>query len=527
MYVSVSRYKTYTRVRIMDKTRVGGKWLSRLVEHIGTAHNDTELALLREKAAQRIVQLKPQLSLLDGLTSEAVSEDSHLVVSGSFAAGLWRIIGGIYDHMNLPDDILKYLVLARIALPKSKLVTARYLGDNLSFKTSASTIYRYMDTLNKDELVARLLDYAQQRAKANTGVAISVVFYDVTTLYFETDDDDLDTGSVGNITPGLRKKGYSKDHRFDLPQVVVGLTVDNTGFPLDFQVYEGDTYEGHTLLSGVKTIQKKLLLENTQLTVIADAGMLSAANLDELERQGYHYIVGARIRSLAAKEASKITSWDYAKMGTLDTAVNGRRLIVTYSEKRDKRSKHNRERLITRLREKLAHGQVVKKSKYVVLDEVDGVETPKGSKKRKGSKQTIPLKGHIDEAKLEADALFDGLKGYVTDTKLTPTEVISHYGTLINVEKSFRMSKSDLQARPTFHYKRERIIAHLTICVCSLAVLREFERRIQNSPMPNLWLSIALEKLLSIREYQLKLPNGQTVKVYSELSETQELLLRI
>ena len=158
-----------------------------------------------------------------------------------------------------------------------------------------------MDSVNKDSLMATLLAYAQAQALARSGgaTAISVVFYDVTTLYFEADEDDEDrevtrgdeqvagstTPAVQHTTviPGLRKKGYSKDHRFDLPQVVIGLTVDNHGFPLDFQVYEGNTYEGQTLLAGIQKIQTKLKLNTANLTVVADAGMLSKDNLTELE----------------------------------------------------------------------------------------------------------------------------------------------------------------------------------------------------------------------------------------------------
>jgi transposase len=530
MYVNVSRYKDYRRVRLMRKVVVEGVPKTVLVEHIGSARSDPELAVLRVKAEERMAELRPQLSLLAKLEVRSqvqATDTSRLVMSGSFASGLWQVMGGQYDRIGLPDDLLKYLVLARIATPKSKRATVRYLRDNLNLSLGLQTIYDYMDTLNKDILVNKLLSYAQAKAVAATGTTISVVFYDVTTLYFETDEDDEDVqrahddGTVEMVISGLRKKGYSKDHRFDLPQVVVGLTVDSTGFPLDFQIYEGNTYEGHTLLKGVKTIQQKLKLENTKLTVVADAGMLSKTNLDELENQGYSYIVGARIRSLARNAAKQITSWDYEVDGAMETVVDHRRLIVTCSEKRAKRSRHNRELLVKKLQAKLDRGQVIKKSKYVILDTVE---------QSTNSKQPPKFSGHIDQEKLEADAQFDGLKGYITNTELLATEVIAYYSTLWNVEKSFRMSKSDLRARPTFHYKRERVIAHLVICVCALAVLREFERKLCILPAPatpKLGLSVALEELLAIRAYTLRLASQQQVTVYSELTKLQERLLEM
>jgi transposase len=512
MYVSVSRYKNYQRVRIIQKQKIDGVFKSKLVEHIGSARNETDLLFLKEKARQRIIELSPQLSLLDESSNPSTSSDSQpLELRDPFAYGLWQVMGGIYNQLDLPDNLLKYLVLARTAIPKSKRATVRYLMDNLRCSTTLTDVYRFMDTIDKDQLTTILLAYAQKQAQSQDRSTISVVFYDVTTLYFETNEDDEDTINLetGEVTAtGLRKKGYSKDHRYDLPQVVVGLTVNGNGFPLDFQVYEGNTYEGHTLLSGIEKICTKLQLASSKLTVVADAGMLSRANLEVLEAQGFRYIVGARIRSLATDTAEQITSWNYAERGNLDTTIAGRRMIVTYSHKRAERSHKNRERLVKKLQAKLNRGQVVKKSKYVLLD---------NNKK---------LTGQIDQAKLIADASFDGLKGYVTNTTLPADKVVTHYSNLWHVEKSFRMSKSDLQARPTFHFKRNRIIAHLTICVCALGVLRLFEEQL-NTKLPGVGLSVALEQLLAVREYKAFLNGTVQITSITQLTDLQRQLLKL
>lgn len=482
MFVNVSRYKGYTRVRIIRyAVTVSGVRKLKLVEHIGSAKSDPELAVLRVKAEQRIVELRSQLSLLssiDAAEQAARTDTSRLRLGDAFATGLWNVMGGIYDRLGLPTEgLLKYLVLARIALPKSKRATVRYLKTNLQFSVGIQTVYDYMDTLSKDSLTATLLGYAQERAlaRSNGDSAISVVFYDVTTLYFETDEDDEDRElTMANhmtVVPGLRKKGYSKDHRYDLPQVVVGLTVDNYGFPLDFQIYEGNTYEGRTLLAGVQKIQTKLKLDTPNLTVVADAGMLSKDNLTEIESEAYSYIVGARLRSLSATAVEDILTWDYIKQGSMDTIIDKRRMVVTYSPKRAERSCRNRERLVKKLQAKLKRGDIVKKSKYVVLEALSqedtgtsaSVTTPAEQPKTKKQVKQSKLTGHLDMEKLAYDARFDGLKGYVTNTELPAAEVVAHYANLWNVEKSFRMSKSDLRARPTFHYKRERVIAHLTL----------------------------------------------------------------
>ncbi len=515
MYLNVSRYKKYIRVRILKKTLVSGKRVTRLVEHVGSARNETELAILRSAAEQRLIKLRGQLSLLDALNQQ-LHNPARLAITNSYAWGLWYVIGGLYDSVGLPDSFLKYLVLCRIALPKSKLSTTRFLKNNFNRAVDVQTIYEFMDTLDKDALMSMLLDYAQKQTEKRSGHAIAVVFYDVTTLYFETDEEDEDTYKE----PGLRKKGFSKDHRGDLPQVVVGLTVDGGGFPLDFQVYEGNTYEGHTLIDGIGSIQRKLSLKPSDLTVIADAGMLSQANITVLEESGYTYIVGARIKSLSKARTDELLNWDYAKQGTLDVMLDTpahRHLTVTYSDKRAKRSRQNRDLLLKKLQSRLNRGQAVMKSKYIRLHVTHDADV---------SVKTAAFTGSIDQSKVDQDARFDGLKGYVTNTALTAEEVVMKYAHLWTVEKSFRMSKSDLRTRPVFHYKRRRIISHLLICVCSLAVLRELELKIAQLK-PTVGLSVALEQILAIRKYTLRIPNQPAVEVYSQLTPTQEQILRL
>lgn len=513
MYIQVSRYKTYTRVRLVGYSRQQGKATTRLIEHIGSARDATELAVLQARAESRLRELAPQLSLLDLLLKDG-QHQPRLTVASSFAHGLWQIVGGCYNRVGLPPDcLLKYLVLARIAWPKSKLATTRYWARNLDLAIDVDTVYRYMDSLDQGRLTAILLQHAQARAAARDGVGICLVFYDVTTLYFETDEEDEDSTATGGQTIlGLRKRGYSKDHRPDQPQVVVGLTVDGDGFPLDFQVYEGNRYEGDTLLGGIQAVQANLRLQPDQLTVVADAGMLSEKNLTALEECGYGYIVGARLRSMSAAQTKPFLGWDYTTQGIYDGAYKshpGRRLIVVYSESGSKRHRQNRERLIRKLQVKLDRGAVVKKSKYVTLT---------------GAAADGKLAGTIDQAKLEADARFDGLRGYVTNTVRPVADVMARYGNLSQVERSFRMSKSDLRTRPAFHFKRQRIIAHLVICMCALAVLRELEQQVTAIGLKQ---PAALEEILAIQSYTLRMPGQADTVIYSQLSPTQERLLAL
>src|SRR5664279_2031163 len=151
MYVHVSSYKNSWRVRILRKITVDGIRREKLVEHIGSARNKTDLLLLKEKARQRIAELHPQLSLLDGLSRPGTNAiPQPLELRDPFAYGLWQIMGGTYDRLGLPDNLLKYLVLARVALPESKRATVRYLNDNLRVDFTLTDIYRFMDSIDKD-----------------------------------------------------------------------------------------------------------------------------------------------------------------------------------------------------------------------------------------------------------------------------------------------------------------------------------------------------------------------------------------
>ena len=363
--------------------------------------------------------------------------------------GFHQIFGHIYDSIGFPQSLLKDLVIARIAYPKSKLATVRYLDQYLGIKLAIDRVYRFLDTLDKDELTKIAFDFVSQK---NSGMAL--IFYDVTTLYFESSDED-----------DLRKKGYSKDHKNDLPQILFGLFVDHDGYPFDFDFYDGSTFEGHAFQKAIQALIKKY--QFTDLVVVTDAGMLSEKNINFLEKEKLSYIVGARLKSLPEKIKKQIFAHDYTKQPICEIQdsvktreTERKRLIIDFSEKRAKKDKFNREKLVKKLETKLASKkEVIKKSKYL-LWENQGIVAG------------------IDQNKIEIDKRHDGLKGYFTNLKndIKPTAIIDQYHNLWQVEKAFRMSKSDLQERPIFHRREKRIKSHLIICFCSLLIMKEIER---------------------------------------------------
>ena len=364
------------------------------------------------------------------------------------------IFGTLFDRIGfntIPQKLFRHLVIARLAYPASKLKTVDYLYRYQGVVTTADAIYKSLDRFGKKHKnLAEHIAFSHTKKTLNT---ISVVFYDMTTLYFEAEDED-----------DLRKIGFSKDGKFQCPQIMVGLLVGEGGFPIGYDIFEGNTFEGHTLLKTLEKIGKKYELGKP--IVVADAAMLSKKNVEELKAAGYTFIVGGRVKNESEKTKAEIL--EKAK-GMIDGASfevkreDGTRLIVTFSEKRKRKDAHNRDKGVKKLRAKVAGGKLAKA--HIT---------------NRGYNKFLALRGDvsvtIDETKIADDSRWDGLKGYVTNTTLSIEKIVEHYGHLWQIEKAFRISKTDLRVRPIFHYKRRRIEAHLTIAFVAYAIWKELER---------------------------------------------------
>jgi transposase len=328
----------------------------------------------------------------------------------------------------------------------SELAKVKALSAELQRKED--TTYRYLDTLaaRGDQIVSLVQSYVVRNYPSSVGY----VLYDVTTLYFETDTEDQNEG--------LRKFGYSKDHRNDLPQIVLGLAVNELGMPLTYKLYEGNTFEGDTFIDGVEQSQKAAC--GSQITVVADAGMLSNKNLAKLEEKGITYIVAARLKSLSTSTKEKILGLDYTNSQMHELVIDNKRLIVTYSQNRAKKSANSRKRSIERLEKLIDTKRALRKHQYLDM--------------------TLAEQPKLNINAISEAERWDGLKGYWSNDKtLTADQIIAHYADLYKVEQSFRMSKSDLRIRPAFHIKRERIEAHVLICMIALLVMRVIEERVK------------------------------------------------
>lgn len=437
----------------MDKRFEDGTWKKKLVRHIGTAKSELDLKLLDEKAKEALFELKHKNQLTLEFPSKA--DLTGLRTIGEYHQGADLVLGALVDRIGISspnNSLLRQLVIARILSPVSKIRTISFLNQSFGTHLEKDQVYRFLDNLSKSQ--DEILQSLRKHITTSYPASFNFILYDVSTLYFETDHDDEDNIAIA----GLRKRGYSKDKRDDLPQVVLGLGVNALGMPLTYRLYPGNTYEGSTLISGIDDTLKSL--NQASLTVVGDAGMLSDKNLCALEERGLTYIVGARLKSLPKSLQEEILNLDFSLEMTKEIPYRNRRLVISYSPSRAKRAISQRKRSVARLELLISKNQAIRKHQYLDF--------------------TIKDKPKIDQVALEAASRWDGIKGYVTNNfTMTQTEVIEHYRDLYKVEQSFRMSKTDLRIRPTFHFRQRRIEAHVIICMLSLCVLRMLEFQVR------------------------------------------------
>ena len=326
------------------------------------------------------------------------------------------------------------------------------------------------------------------------------MFYDVATLYFE---------SMPQPDDELRQAGFSKDGKTAESQIVLGLLVSEDGYPLSYSVFNGSQYEGHTMIPIIDDFVQRFNL--TDFVVVADSGLMSAKNVALLEAAGYKYILGARIRSESPTIKDWILSVDRTD-GSMSEYLksNTQRLIVSYSDTRARKNAWNRNKGVERLRKAYAKGTLTK----------DNVNK-RGYNKFLDISKDITVS--INEDKIEEDMLWDGLKGYITNTDLPMEEVISQYHGLWVVERAFRIGKGTLEMRPMFHFTEKRIEAHICICFVAYKVYKELERVIRS-----IGLGMSVDRVLwiakTITTIRLRLPNGETYSQTLFTTPQQEAL---
>ncbi|MBP5338473.1 MAG: IS1634 family transposase [Prevotella sp.] len=452
-------------------------------------------------------------------------------------AGPEQVFGALYDRIGygaIRNSMFRNIVICRLFNPGSKMKTTDYMERYLHVTYSVDQTYRFLDNLcyrkeeeenrnrgskagvgkdgeqpestapatpKPDDFKPRIENIAYSYTKKMVGDNISVCFYDMTTLYFEAAEED-----------DLCKCGFSKDGKHSCPQIFLGLLVASGGNPIGYEIYEGNISEGHTMIPLIRKLASRFGFDKP--IVVADAGLLSKTNIEELTKDGYQYIIGARPKSESDKVKEQILSLGMKYGDVVEIKKDGDvRLVLSCTEKRAKKDAHNRHRGLTRLQKRMASGRLTKQNIN-----------------NRGYNKYLKMEGEvtisINMEKYEADAACDGIKGYVTNTSLAKDEVIANYSNLWFIERAFRMNKFDLAVRPIYHRLRNRIEGHIC-CFTAYTIMLELER-ILKAAKSEITIYRAQEIVKNMYAITYTLPRSkQTKRVHLGMNEEQSELCRL
>lgn len=483
-------------VQIIDKS--SGKY--KLSKTIGSSADKKEIDRLYKEGQEWIKNKLGQVEI-DFKDERQLSTIFFNSIKQINVIGTELLLGKIFDEIGfdkIKGQLFRQLVFSRICFPVSKLRTTDYLFKYHSIRVDVDKIYRYMDKLGSTQKEkVQQISYNHTLNILNND--ISIVFYDVTTLYFETDKED-----------DLRKTGFSKEGKHQNPQILLGLLVSIDGYPLDYEIFEGNRFEGHTILPVVEEFKAKYDID--KLVIIADAGLLSNNNINQLCSKGYEFILGARIKNEKHVVQEKIKKFQLSNGGSkIIDRDKQTRMIISYSTSRAKKDRANREKGLRKLEIKIRPGNLTKS--YI---------------NNRGYNKYLRLEGKtrvtIDKNAIEEDCKWDGLKGYITNTKLSTELIIENYGHLWKIEKAFRISKSDLKIRPIYHRLKRRIEAHICISFAAYKVYKELERLLKLKKS-----KLSPEKAIDIAKtiYSVKIEtplNKESISKTLILNEKQKIL---
>lgn len=458
-----------------------------VAKHLGTAKEVDDVEHLREDG-QRWIENEMNNY---GLFSQNKDEDnlSKYEYLGFKYFYAYEFLSKIFEKFNFHKYLSKHfkdLIIARILEPSSKKASVEFLSEFLNIDHSLEYIYQklsvYKDSI-KNQLEKEIIQIAKQEFKFN----FNFVLYDVTTLYFEAFEEDE-----------FRKNGFSKEHKNGQPQVVVGLIVTPDGFPLSYEVFKGNTFEGNTFLPILKAFKELHQVDN--FTIVADSAMFAKINFDTLKENNLNYIVGSKLSNLKKDIFKEIIS----KMKQEDGfSVRVKDLIVDYSLKR-----HYKD-------EKDLKKQVEKANKYV---NSETLQNP-----RIKYLKTENLKNSLNQDLIDKNTKLFGLKGYTSNLTLPNQEIIKYYHNLYKVEHAWRIAKSDLEARPIYHFKENSIRNHILICYLSLtiSVYLELKNHLSIDQIVHSLKSITSAKLQNTENGNViykRVPIGKSIKEMERVS---------
>src|SRR3990167_2235941 len=511
-------------VKIVESIRIGLKVKQVMLHHVGVGANEQEIEKLKqlglefiaqeelrrernsnqcplfepETPEQRLAHIKrfesfkaskklgrkPKVTLKD-VTSQDLISLADLTEENRIIEGIHDVAGHVYSQMGYDQllhrkkdkELLRDLVLIRLANPSSKLKAQSILEKRYARTHDLDAIYRLMDKVFSQINDMKRLTFA--KTKSILPETIDILFFDCTTLYFESTELNE-----------LRQFGYSKDHRFNTTQVVLALATNSDGLPIGYELFEGNKAEVKTLLACIESWKK--IFKIGKVCFVADRAMMSNENLVELERLKYTYVIAAKLRSMPAELKMKILSGDNYTIKSFGDHIGwigefdykSRRLIVSYKSDRARRDDHQRSIILEKIKKSLGEKGPTQK-----------LITNQGVKKFTKSDKS---KTELSQEKIDQDALWDGIHGIITNIKPKQTneqetettkhdqeeradaiELLARYSRLWKIEESFRLNKHTLSMRPIYHSKPERIKAHIAMCFMAFSILRHMEYRVR------------------------------------------------
>lgn len=521
-------------VRVVESIREGFKVKQKMLLHVGIATDESEIEKLKkigmefiaeeqirrssdssqgdlfnkETAKERLETIKRKLSTkklgrkptikLENVTAEDKISLADLVEEKRVIEGLHEVAGKMFDKIGYQSlckyktdaELLKDLVLMRLANPTSKLKTKEILSNRFSKLHDLDSIYRLMDKLYPkiSEIKKKTFEITQKILPDS----VDLIFFDCTTLYFESVSTDE-----------IREFGYSKDHRFNTTQVVLALATNSDGLPIGYELFEGNKAEVKTLLACLESWKKIFNIES--VCFVADRAMMSDDNLKMLEEEKYHYIVAAKLRSLPQNLISNIFETKNYKPEAINEGFGwvgefeykNRRLVVSYKTDRARRDAHQREQIINKLKKRIGEKGSTKK-----------LISNQGVKKYTRTDESITV---LDHSKIDQDSAWDGLHGVITNLREeTAGTILARYARLWKIEESFRINKHTLSMRPIYHFKPERIKTHIAICFMAFSVLRHMEYHIKLTQ--KISLDVMLDELMHVQASYYR--HGPTGKLY-------------
>lgn len=432
----------------------------KVIKSFGTAVAPQDIQKLQQAAQAYLHNLFTGQTLRLLINSEQDIASCHCEVSG-FKDIYGKLFDHVFNDLSLSQATLRMLsdlVIMRIVEPVSKRRTSHICLD-YGIHLGVDTIYKLMDKLNSEQIKKLVFNHTQQLLR-NDHQKLDVLFYDLTTIAFETNSQD-----------NYREFGFSKDGKHQHVQMTLAIIATQEGLPISYELFKGNTYEGHTL---IPTLHKlRTVYDIARVVVVADSGLMSRDNIAAIKAAGLEYVMGARVKNLTqpmlrqvfeAKDYQPLNEDIKAKFIAMPGNDN---LLVCHSVKRAKKEAYDRKEAIEKIQKHLGSSPkgkltgVLRKS-YVKLSRNSVIE--------------------IDADKIADCAKFDGYFALQTNIAHQDKQaILQQYKSLWQIEQTFRIAKHNLRIRPVFHYTPKRIQAHFTICYMALALVRFVEHIMHRS----------------------------------------------